>query len=84
MRFRKWLWGLAALPLVGLPLIAQESAPPEPPAAQPAAAPPAPGDEKSAEPAAADDETDAASSEAQRPADERMSADNNLSFPVDI
>lgn len=75
---RSLLWMTAlALPvslLLLLPLRAQEkpAAPPAPPATSQA---PAPAESESApEPAKSD----------ELPPDERVSADNNLSFPVDI
>ena len=88
MKKRKWLWGFAALPFIGLPLIAQETKPQE--AANPAAAPapdkpPAanvPVTPATAAPSA--DTPEPVSDEQQRPADEKISADNSLSFPVDI
>lgn len=82
MSNRKWLWALAALPLVGLPLIAQEAAttPPEPAVPQQAPAP----EPKPADTDGEQEDADQASSDDKRPADERMSADNNISFPVDI
>lgn len=73
--WKKWLWGLAALPFIGLPLIAQETAPE--PAAQVPAAVPVVVDEL---PAEVTDEL----SEEERLADERLSIDKSLSFPVDI
>lgn len=87
MKNRKWLWGMAAvLPLAGLPLIAQET--PPAPAAQPAPPPASEAKSADAKPAAAEEAKDeapeAAATEDQRPADERLSADNNISFPVDI
>lgn len=85
MKLKKWLWGFAALPFIGLPLIAQEPTP------QPAGEAPAPADAQPAAtpatPAAAtptSDSPEAVSTEEQRPAYEKISADNNLSFPVDI
>jgi hypothetical protein len=86
MRWKRWLWAFAALPCIGLPLIAQETTEP----AGDAAAPPAetqPAPTPAATPAAAtpaSDSPEAVSTEEQRPADEKISADNNLSFPVDI
>jgi hypothetical protein len=60
---KKWLWALAALPLFGLPLVAQQ----------------VPGEAPSAQ-----DTPEPVSSEPATPADERLSVDNSLSFPVDI
>jgi hypothetical protein len=69
---RRW-WLLAALVPLYLPLRAQETQPAEaPPATEPAPAaaePPATPVEAAPEP---------------RPPEEQVSADNNLSFPVDI
>ncbi len=63
---RRWWWLLvASIPLLYLPLRAQET-PPAVPAATPAGQP-------VAEPAVA-----------PAPSEEQVSADNNLSFPVDI
>jgi len=77
MRSRRWLWSFAVLPLVGVPLIAQESKPPV--AADTAVAPadkaPAP---------AAEDAPEPASQQPPEPPDEHLSADNSLSYPVDI
>jgi hypothetical protein len=88
MRWKKWLWGFAALPFIGLPLIAQEPAQPAGEAPVPASEAPAPvgGTQPAAAPAAAptNDAPEAASTDEQRPADEKISADNNLTFPVDI
>jgi len=70
-KWNKWLWGLAAVPVLCVPLIAQETKTPTP-APAPAAAV---SDGEKPEPAA------------QQPAEaegERLSADNTLSFPVDI
>lgn len=76
MKHRRWLWALAALPLVGVPLIAQQVPPAESPAPVPAPEPEeAPPPEDTPEPV---------SREAAQPADERLSVDNSLSFPVDI
>jgi len=78
IRNRRWLWLLAALPpLLLLPLHAQDGsaqAPPRETTPPATATPPAP-----AAPA-----PEAASPDAPDPAEERVSADNNLSFPVDI
>ena len=85
MKRKYWSWAIAALPLVWLPLIAQEAAPeskPKPTAArQPEKAP------AKSPPAAVAPDTDKPEPVAQQPAepkDERLSADNTLSFPVDI
>jgi hypothetical protein len=73
IRDRRWLWLLAALPpLLLLPLHAQDSAPVDPPPPQRETTSPAPA------------APEAASTDAPDPAEERVSADNNLSFPVDI
>jgi len=83
---RRWLLGIAAVPLLYLPLRAAETPPATPPeAATPAASPDGakeapPGAERKPEPAAT--ETPPPSSEPD-PGD-RLSLDNNLSFPVDI
>lgn len=69
----RWLLPFAVLPLLGLPLIAQE-----PEQEQESAAPPA----ETAADAADLDEEDAAP--LPLGPEERVSADNNLSFPVDI
>ncbi len=76
MRRRTWLWTLAALPLIGVPLIAQQTPPPE--SAAPVPVTPAretPPPEEVPEPVSRED---------AEPADERLSVDNSLSFPVDI
>jgi len=70
MKSRRWLWALAALPLV-VPLIAEET---RPPADQPPPAGSAPAEDKPEQPSDAPAE----------PADEHISADNSLTFPVDI
>ena len=78
IRERRWLWLCAALLplLLYLPLHAQDSAPVDPPPPPRETAPPAPAPvPPAAEPASTD---------APDPAEERVSADNNLSFPVDI
>lgn len=71
IRDRRWWWLLAALPLLVLflPLHAQDSPPPPPP-------PPPPREVTETPEPAADDAPD--------PTEERVSADNNLSYPVDI
>lgn len=77
----RWLAPLAALPLLGLPLRAAE--PPQPAEAEPPTAPEQPPPEQG------QDATPAPGSQAPpgpaAPAEEeRVSLDNNLSFPVDI
>jgi hypothetical protein len=84
MKWKQWLWGFAALPFIGLPLIAQETKPPEPVSQAPAPATEAQPAATPAPPAPAADSPEPVSTEEQRPADEKISADNNLSFPVDI
>jgi hypothetical protein len=74
MKIRKWLWGIALLPLMCVTLVAQEPKG-EDPAAQAADQAPAP---------AAEDQAAPSSNEEPDPPDEQVSADNNLSFPVDI
>jgi hypothetical protein len=75
IRDRRWLWLLVALPpLLYLPLHAQDSAPVTPPRETPAPDTPAPATAPVAE----------AAGDAPAPGEERVSADNNLSFPVDI
>jgi hypothetical protein len=86
MKRKRWLWGLTALPVVCLPLIAGESQQQAPPPAQsPEQAPPqAPA---AAPPTTAESNGDAPEPAAPPPTvpeDERLSADNTLSFPVDI
>lgn len=82
MKHRRWLWALAALPLVGVPLIAQQVPPVESSAPAPAPAPAsAPAPEEAPPP---EDTPEPVSREAAQPADERLSVDNSLSFPVDI
>jgi hypothetical protein len=73
MKPRAWLLACALLPLACAGLLAQEPAAQEPaPTPAPAAEPPAgPG----AEPAEPDEPA---------PPEEQVSADSNLSFPVDI
>ena len=84
MRDRRWL--LAALPLLLLfmPLHAQDgdSAPPASRDTAPAPTPPPPP--ASAPPATAPPAAEGTSTDAPDPGEERVSADNNLSFPVDI
>lgn len=74
MKIRKWLWGLALLPMAGVTLVAQEPGTNES-AAQPAEQAPAP---------ATDDQPPPSSAQESDPPEEQVSADNNLSFPVDI
>jgi len=72
---------LAALSLLYLPLRAQEATPPAPP---PAESPPAPTPPAVSEPPA-DESVEAEEAEEDEGGyEERVSADNNLSFPVDI
>jgi hypothetical protein len=75
MKWRRWWWALAALPLV-VPLVAQETQPP--------ADKPAPAESTSAESAPADDKPEQPSDAPPERADEHISADNSLTFPVDI
>lgn len=89
-RSRLW-WLLAALPLAYLPLAAQESAPPQKPAEPPAQTPVPAADAPAAQtPAPAAGEPADQAEPAREPAAkdeapiEQVSADNNLSFPVDI
>lgn len=70
MKTKKWLWAFAVLPLVCVPLVAQEQKTGDPEATP--AEPPTEG------------KPDAASQQQPDPPEERVSADNNLSFPVDI
>ncbi len=80
MKFsRRWLFGLGVLPLLCLPLAAQETTPPEPPPQRQAPAPVAQAPE-----APAPDAAEAPSKDKPEPVDERISADNNITFPVDI
>jgi hypothetical protein len=81
MKRKHWWWGLAVLPVVCVPLVAQESKPQAPaePQPTPAAAATAPA---AAKPAA--DKPEPAAQQPAEPPDERLSADNTLSFPVDI
>lgn len=84
MKPKQWLWGLAALPVICVPLIAQESRPQAPaaPTEAPVTTPPA-----ATPPAATATNADTPEPAAQQPVepeDERLSADNTLSFPVDI
>lgn len=80
-RSRLW-WLLAAVPLAYLPLAAQEAPAPADAPVESGSPPAAPPVEEKSPPVNADG--------GQRPAprdeppDERVSADNNLSFPVDI
>jgi len=86
----RWLVLAAALPLLYLPLRAAEAPPPEA-AAEDAATPPAADASETTDvplPPPDLDETAAApprpAADAERDAGERLSLDNNLSFPVDI
>lgn len=87
----RWLVLAAALPLLYLPLRAAEAPPPEA-AADETATPPAAAEAEATEtplPPPDLDETAAApprtpAQDAERDAGERLSLDNNLSFPVDI
>jgi hypothetical protein len=76
MKWKNALWLLAALPVFGLPLLAGESRPEPAVPAQPA------GNASDAPPPA--DAPEPAATEAQEPADERISADTSLTYPVDI
>lgn len=85
---RSWLWLLLALPWLCLPLAlrevrSQEAAPATPAPARPAAEPAPETAQKPAAqtPEAADAEPPAADT---GDTEEKVSADNNLSFPVDI
>lgn len=95
IRHRQWLLAAAVLPLLYLPLRAAEAPPPDTPAesAPPAAADaPAPATETAdaaevadtAEPAETVAPPRQAAPAGERDAGERLSLDNNLSFPVDI
>jgi len=75
MKSKHWLWVFAALPLVCVPLIAQEIAKDAKDAKTTA---------QDAKSAPASDAPEAASTDKPDPPDERVSADNNTSFPVDI
>jgi hypothetical protein len=78
MKLKGWTWIIAALALAlaGVPLVAQQTQPAaEPEAASTAPAPDAPPAAETAEPV---------SQESAQPADEKLSVDNSLSFPVDI
>lgn len=77
----RWIGALAALSLLYLPLRAQEAATPTPPAAQP---PPATSPPPASEPAADESVAAEEAEEEEGGYEERVSADNNLSFPVDI
>ena len=80
MKRKTWLWAFAVLPLACLPLVAQE------PKAEDSAEPVAGQATAPAEPPAeapADTKPEAAARQPDPP-EERVSADNNLSFPVDI
>jgi hypothetical protein len=79
IRDRRWFWLLVALPpLLYLPLHAQDGAQ-VPPQSPPRETPPAADAPSDSAPAA-----EPSSSDAPDPSEERVSADNNLSFPVDI
>jgi hypothetical protein len=77
MKMKRWLWALAALPLIYLPLAAQErkTEPAASPGTEPAPAAPA---------QQASDDPEAVSQDAPPPADERYTLDSNLTFPADI
>lgn len=82
---RRWWVLVAAVPLACLPLVAQETAPPPAEPAKPAPPPAsesAPEASKPADPPA--DAKVAEQAAAEGAPEERVSADNNLSFPVDI
>jgi hypothetical protein len=76
MKWRRAAWLLVALPVFGLPLIAGESGP------EPAAPVPPVGATRDA--SSPTDAPEQASQEPPEPDDERISADNSLSYPVDI
>ncbi len=78
MKSRKWLWAFALLPLFCLPLIAQEPRAGDPGAQDQQEAPP----QAESPPAEQQPEPPTAKEPAQP--EERVSVDNNLSFPVDI
>jgi len=79
MKSRKWLWAFALLPLVCLPLIAQEPKAGDS-GAQNQQEAPAP----QADPPPAEQQPEPATEQEPVQPEERVSADNNLSFPVDI
>jgi hypothetical protein len=76
MKWRRAAWLLVALPLFGMPLIAGEPSTEPAAPAQPAGA--------TTDASAATTAPEQASQEPPEPADERISADNSLSYPVDI
>lgn len=79
MKSRRWLWVFALLPLTGLPLIAQEPGAEDSAAQNQDEAPvPPSGVSPSGQQA-----VPAAEQQPEQP-EEQVSADNNLSFPVDI
>jgi hypothetical protein len=83
---RRWMLGVVALPLLYLPLRAAETPPATPPET---AAPSAPTDAGEEAPSDVEREEELTAVEApppQREADpgERLSLDNNLSYPADI
>ncbi|MEJ0099670.1 MAG: hypothetical protein WDO12_08010 [Pseudomonadota bacterium] len=86
MKSKHWLWAFAALPLVCVPLIAQENRDVVKDAAQKNAqdAKPAPAAPTAQVDAKAAESPEPVSTDKPEPADERISADNNTSFPVDI
>ncbi len=88
MKSKQWLWAFAALPLVCVPLIAQESRDAAKDAAQKTAqdakpAPAASAPQVDAKTAATESPEPVSTDKPDAP-DERISADNNTSFPVDI
>jgi hypothetical protein len=74
---KKWLLGFMLLPLVGVSLLAQEPATEDTPAPTEEQQPEAAGSP------AADKPDNTPPRQPDQP-EERVSADNNLSFPVDI
>jgi hypothetical protein len=85
MKRRYWPWAIAALPLVWMPLLAQDAAPASKP--EPTTTPQpdkAPAQSAPSVPAPDTDKPEPAAQQPAEPGDERLSADNTLSFPVDI
>jgi hypothetical protein len=76
MKWKRAAWLLVALPVFGLPLIAGEPGAERPAPAQPAGA--------AEDTPATSDAPEQVSQQPPEPADERISADNSLSYPVDI
>ena len=83
MKSRRWLWGFALLPLTCLPLIAQEAGQQDTPTQTPGQTP-AQTQAPAADTSRAQEASDPDAGEESAPPDEHVSADNNLSFPVDI